>query len=97
MGLTMTLTIPTPAELEETLLREAHRSGLSPAQYSAQTIAQHLAEVQGRRTSALLLEALLDDQNGEQQATGETLIRALEEDRLSLRSLFPPELKGITW
>ena len=93
----MTLTIPLPAELEETLLREAHRSGLSPAQYSAQTIAQHLAEIQGRCASAVILESLLDDQDGEQQATGEALVRALEEDRLSVRSLFPPELKGVTW
>ncbi len=93
----MTLTIPLPAELEEALLQEAHRFGLSPAQYSAQTIAQHLAEVRNRRASANLLESLMDDQSSEQQATGEALIRALEEDRLSVRSLFPPELKGITW
>lgn len=93
----MTLTIPLPAELEEALLQEANRFGLSPAQYSVQTIAQHLAEVQSRRTSVNLLESLLDDKDGEQQATGEALIRALEEDRLSARSLFPLELKGITW
>ena len=93
----MTLTIPLPAELEEALLQEANRSGLSPAQYFVQTISHHLAEVQSRRTSLNLLESLLDDKDGEQQATGEALIRALEEDRLSARSLFPPELKGITW
>ena len=29
--------------------------------------------------------------------TGEYLIRALDEDRLSDRPLFPPELKGVTW
>jgi hypothetical protein len=33
----------------------------------------------------------------EQQETGEYLIRVLDEDRLSERKLFPPELKGVTW
>lgn len=93
----MTLNIPLPAELEEVLLQEAQRFGLSPAQYSANAIAQHLAEVQSRRTTVSLLESLLDDEDGEQQATGIALILALEEERLSSRSLFPPELRGITW
>jgi hypothetical protein len=33
----------------------------------------------------------------EQQETGDYLIRVLDEDRLSERKLFPPELKGVTW
>ena len=36
-----------------------------------------------------------DDQ--EQKETGDYLIQALDEDRLSDRRLFPPELKGVTW
>ena len=36
-------------------------------------------------------------QAAEQQETGEYLIRILDEDRLSNRKLFPPELKGVTW
>jgi len=33
----------------------------------------------------------------EQRGTGEYLVRVLDEDRLSDRKLFPPELKGVTW
>jgi hypothetical protein len=33
----------------------------------------------------------------EQKETGEYLIRILDEDRLSDRRLFPPELKGVSW
>jgi hypothetical protein len=33
----------------------------------------------------------------EQRETGEDLIQALDEDRLSDRKLFPPELKAVTW
>jgi hypothetical protein len=33
----------------------------------------------------------------EQKETGDYLIRTLDEDRLSDRRLFPPELKGVTW
>lgn len=33
----------------------------------------------------------------EQTETGEFLVKSLDEDRLSDRSLFPPEFKGVTW
>ena len=33
----------------------------------------------------------------EQQETGEYLVRALDEDRLSDRQLFPAKLKDISW
>ncbi len=38
-----------------------------------------------------------EDDTEEQQETGECLIHALDEDRLSERKLFPTELKGLTW
>ena len=45
-----------------------------------------------------LLQSWIDEGNPEeQQETGEYLIRALDEDRLADRPLFPPELKGVTW
>jgi hypothetical protein len=45
-----------------------------------------------------LLQSWIEDGNPEeQQETGEYLIRALDEDRLADRQLFPPELKGVTW
>ena len=45
-----------------------------------------------------MLQTWIDeDDAGEQQETGEYLIRVLDEDRLSERKLFPPELKGVSW
>jgi hypothetical protein len=38
-----------------------------------------------------------DEDESEQQETGQYLIHALDEDRLSDRKLFPPQTKGITW
>jgi hypothetical protein len=45
-----------------------------------------------------LLQSWIEEGDAqEQKETGEYLIQALDEDRLSDRSLFPPELKGVTW
>lgn len=45
-----------------------------------------------------VLQSWIDDTNSqEQQETGEYLINALDENRLSERKLFPSEMKGITW
>jgi hypothetical protein len=45
-----------------------------------------------------LLQSWIDeDDTAEQQETGDYLIQALDEDRLSDRKLFPSELKGVTW
>ena len=46
----------------------------------------------------MLLQSWIDDEDREeQQETGQYLIDALDEDRLSERKLFPLELKGVTW
>jgi len=45
-----------------------------------------------------LLQSWIDEgDEAEQKATNAYLIRVLDEDRLSDRELFPPELRGITW
>ena len=45
-----------------------------------------------------LLQSWIQDGDAqEQKETGELLVQALDEDRLSDRPLFPPELKGVTW
>jgi hypothetical protein len=38
-----------------------------------------------------------DDEAEEQTETGNYLVQALDDDRLSDRKLFPSELKGVTW
>ena len=45
-----------------------------------------------------LLQTWIDEGNAEEQReTGEYLIHALDDDRLSERLLFPPDLKDVTW
>ena len=52
-----------------------------------------------KQTEAVnLLQSWIDDEDeSEQQKTGQYLIYALDEDRLSDRKLFPLKMKGITW
>jgi hypothetical protein len=54
---------------------------------------------QDRRTELVtLLQSWIDEGDAEEQReTGEYLIRVLDEDRLSERPLFPPDLKDVTW
>ena len=46
---------------------------------------------------ALIQSWMKEDDAEEQRETLEYLIRALDEDRLSNRKLFPRELKGRSW
>jgi hypothetical protein len=93
----LTLTLPLNDSLKEQLIQEALRSGLSPEQYSAQVLAQHLEETRKHRETVQKLESLLDGDDEEQRSTGEELIQSLEQHRLSSRTLFPAELKDVTW
>jgi hypothetical protein len=53
----------------------------------------------GRRRQAVeLLQSWIDEEDPqEQKETGDYLVRVLDEDRLSDRKLYPPELEGATW
>jgi hypothetical protein len=45
-----------------------------------------------------LLQSWIDGEDAEdQKETGDYLIKTLDEDRSSVRELFPAELEGITW
>jgi hypothetical protein len=45
-----------------------------------------------------LLQSWIDGEDAEdQQETGDYLIKVLDEDRSSVRELFPAELEGVTW
>ncbi len=94
----MTLTLHLTPELERRLTQEAKRQGLSVDAYTLQLLDTSLPP-QGRDEAlvALLQSWIDEDDAGEQQETGEYLVRVLDKDRLSDRQLFPPELKGITW
>lgn len=62
------------------------------------TPGQPLPSKEPQQELAKLLQSwILEGDAQEQKETGEYLVRSLDEDRLSDRSLFPLELKGVTW
>jgi site-specific recombinase len=102
----MTLTLNVPPEIERQLDLKAREQGLSTEAYALKLLSESIS-VQEKSTKLVnLLQSWIDeDDTAEQQETGEYLIQALDEDRLSdrvasvyrNRQLFPSELKGITW
>jgi hypothetical protein len=95
----MTLTLDLPIEIEQYLLQEAKQQGLSIESVTLQLLTSSIMLKQKQIDAVNLLQSWLDDEDSEeeQQETGAYLIRALDEDRLSDRKLFPIEKKGITW
>ena len=94
----MTLTLDLPPELEQRLAEEAARQGVPAETYTLELLAKHLAPDNRRTELVSLLDSWLDQGDAaEQRETGEYLVRVLDEDRLSDRRLFPPELEGVTW
>ena len=94
----MTLTLHLPPELEQRLTQEAKRQGLALNVYTLQLLDKSLPPQDRRTELVTLLQSWMDEGDPEeQQDTGEYLIRALDEDRLADRQLFPPNLKGVTW
>ena len=94
----MTLTLHLPPELEQRLTHEATRHGLALDAYTLQLLDKSLPPKERHTELVTLLQSWLDEGDPEeQQETGEYLIRALDEDRLADRPLFPPDLKGVTW
>jgi hypothetical protein len=94
----MTLTLHLSPELEQRLTQEAKRHGLALDAYTLQLLDKSLPPTDHRTELVTLIQSWIEESNpDEQQETGEYLIRALDEDRLADRQLFPPELKGVTW
>jgi len=59
---------------------------------------KHLPPQDQRTEFVTLLQVWIDEGDTEEQReTGEYLIRALDEDRLSERPFFPTDLKDVTW
>lgn len=94
----MTLTLNLPPELEQYLLQKASQHGLSVEALALQLLTNSILLKQKQAEAVSLLQSWIDDEDEkEQQETGQYLINALDDDRLSERKLFPSELKGITW
>jgi hypothetical protein len=94
----MALTLHLPPHLAQRLSRAAEEQGVPEEQYTLRLLEQHLPPADKRAAALALLDSWLDEDAAEdQRATGEFLIRALDEDRLSDRAFFPDNLKGQSW
>ncbi len=94
----MTLTIDLSPELQERLSREAAQQGIPIESYALELLDKHLPPEDRPAELISLLQSWIEKGDAEEQGeTGEYLVRVLDEDRLSDRKLFPPELKGVTW
>jgi hypothetical protein len=94
----MTLTLNLTPEIEQYLVQEANQHGLSVEVLAMQILTSSISLKQKQAEAVNLLQSWIDDEDeSEQQETGQYLIHALDEDRLSDRKFFPPEMKGITW
>jgi hypothetical protein len=94
----MTLTLSLPPELEQYLIQEAQQQGLSVETYALQLLQKSTLQKEKQLKIVNVLQSWIDESDEqEQQETGEYLINALDENRLSNRQLFPQELKGVSW
>ncbi|BAZ09746.1 hypothetical protein NIES4071_15560 [Calothrix sp. NIES-4071] len=94
----MTLTLNLPKEIEKYLIQEAQQKGLSTEAYTLQLLTEYITLKAKQAKAISVLQSWIDDTDAqEQQETGEYLIHALDENRLSERKLFPNEMKGVTW
>jgi len=94
----MTLNLSLPPDLEDRLQHEAERQGLPADTLTLRLLDLHLPAKDARGELVTLLQSWIEGGDAEEQKeTGAYLIRVLDEDRLSDRCLFPPELKGVTW
>lgn len=66
-------------------------------QYAVQLIRSQLPEAQRREKALAQIQAWIDAAKNSNDPGSDEFLLALDEDRMSERKLFPPELKGITW
>lgn len=96
----MVLTLTLPEELSESLTLQAQRLGLTPNGYALQVLQSSVPAAQRRERLIALLDtriAAAELANYQDDDDSDAILRAIDEDRLSDRPLFPPELKGVTW
>jgi len=93
----MTLTLNIPVEIEKYLTQKAQEQSLSMEAYALKLLLERISTQEKSSKLIDLLQSWMDDDEDEQQETGAFLIRAMDEDRLSDRPLFPQDLKGVTW
>lgn len=88
----MTLTLNLPPDLERQLAQSAAQKGVAAEEYALQLLEERMKQERIERNQAAiqLLQSWIDEGDEEEQReTGEFLMRALDEDRLSDRKLYP--------
>ncbi|EDX82927.1 hypothetical protein S7335_105 [Synechococcus sp. PCC 7335] len=94
----MTLILDLSPELEQYLLQTANQHGLTVDALALQLLTNSILMKQKQTEAIDKLQSWIDDDDlVDQQETGQYLIQSLDEDRLSDRKLFPPDMKGIAW
>jgi hypothetical protein len=94
----MTLTLSLTPELELYLKQKSEQQGISIEAYALQLLTEQVLLREKQSKVVDLLQSWLDEEDAEEQReTGEYLIHALDEDRLSNRKFFPIETKSVTW
>lgn len=94
----MTLTLRLTPQLELYLKQKSEQQGISIESYTVQLLTEQILLKEKQAEAIDLFQSWLDEEDTEEQKeTGEYLIRALDEDRLSDRKLFPIEMKSVTW
>ncbi len=94
----MVLMLNLTPEMELYLNLEAQKKGLSVEEYALEMLQEQISNKEKQTSLVDVLDSWLDEDDvQEQESTGEFLIKALDEDRLSERKLFPPEMKGVSW
>ncbi|MDX2029436.1 MAG: hypothetical protein SF339_02125 [Blastocatellia bacterium] len=95
----MSLVLATAPEFEHRLKMQADREGLPPEQYALKILDEHMeqTERERRERAIALLQSWIQEAPDLEEGYDEEFFRTLDQDRLSDRKLFPPEMKGISW
>ena len=103
----MAITISPTPDIEEYLREESKRMRMSVEAYALEILREYVVTKKQAATTVDKAKAIAlfqswresedEDDIAEQVETGNYLIRVLDENRLSDRKLFPPEMKGISW
>ncbi len=95
----MTLTLTLPNDLEQNLSQEARRLGLTPDRYAVRVLERNIPAIDQRQKLMAILETRIAEAecSSDEDDDSDALLRAIDDDRLSDRPLYPPEMKGVTW
>ena len=93
----MTLVLDLQPELEKRLADAAQSQSMPVEQYALHVLDCHVSSEERKSRALAVLQTWADNGQRPLQDEGGDILVLLDEDRLSDRKLFPPELQGVTW